>query len=101
MTNPTPGYYVPPTPYVPPPYNPATRTNPFAIASLVTSLLSLSIVGVILGHIALVQVKKRQENGAVLAFIGLVFGYLGCLGWILFWAYFAWTFSYAYGMANQ
>ncbi len=113
MTDPTPGYYAPqpnpystqsgyvaPQPYAPPPYNPATKTNGLAIASLITALLGVSIVGVVLGHIALVQVKKRQEEGAVLATIGLIFGYLGCLAWLAFWAYVAFTVVYAYGISN-
>ena len=100
MTNQTPGYYVPPTPYAPPPYNPNTRTNGLAIASLVTSLLALSIVGVVLGHIALVQTKRRQEQGAVLAAIGLIIGYFGCLGWSAFWAYVIFVLSYTNGLSN-
>ncbi len=100
MTDPTPGYYVPPTPYAPPPYNPATKTNGLAIASFITSLVGVSILAVVLGHVALGQIKKRHEEGSVLAAIGLIIGYLGCLAWLLFWAYVAFTFAYAYGIAN-
>jgi peptidyl-prolyl cis-trans isomerase B (cyclophilin B) len=59
--------------------------NVLAIISLVTGILWLSIAAIITGHIALSQIKKRGEGGQVLAIIGLVLGYLGSLGWIVFW----------------
>lgn len=56
---------------------PATHpTNTLAVISLVTGLLCFSIISVILGHIALGQIKRTGENGATLAIIGLVLGYL-------------------------
>lgn len=67
-------------------YAPARPWNVLSIVSLVTSILGLSIVGVITGHISLNQIKKTGDQGNVLAIIGLVLGYLGCLGWIFVWA---------------
>ena len=61
-----------------PGYSPAqgNKTNGLAIASLITSFF-ISIVGIILGHIALSQIKRTGENGRGLAIAGLVIGYLG------------------------
>jgi len=56
-----------------------------SIVALVTSVVGLSLVGIITGHISLSQIKKTHEQGNVLAIIGLVLGYLGALGWIIFW----------------
>ena len=61
------------------------KYNVLAIVSLITSILTLSIVGIITGHIALSQIKKRGEAGKTLALVGVILGYLGSLGWIIFW----------------
>jgi hypothetical protein len=53
------------------------KTNVLAIVSLVTSILGLSIVGVITGHIGMNQITKTGESGRGLAIAGLVLGYLG------------------------
>jgi hypothetical protein len=76
-----------PTPpaYTPAPAAPAAKWNVLSIVSLVTSILGLSLVGIITGHISLSQIKKTGEQGRVLAIVGLVLGYLGALGWIIFW----------------
>src|SRR6188472_3242299 len=66
------------------------KTNVLGIVSLVTSILGLSIVGVITGHIALSQIKKRGEGGHGLALAGTIIGWVGCALWILFWA--VWIF---------
>jgi len=58
-------------------------TNGMAVASLVLSLLWLcwlgSIAAVILGHIALSQIKRTGQAGRGIAIAGLVLGYLGVL----------------------
>jgi hypothetical protein len=60
---------------------PGTRVNPFAIASLVTSVLWMlwlgSLAAVIFGHIALRQIARSNdtESGSGLAIAGLVLGY--------------------------
>ncbi len=69
----------------PPPYqypytnrNVQKPTNGFAIASLVVSLTCFGgILAVILGHVALSQIKRSQEEGRGLAIAGLVIGYIG------------------------
>ena len=73
-----------PTPYASTPAGaPVAKWNVLSIVSLVTSILWLSLVGIITGHIALSQIKKTGEQGNVLAIIGLVLGYLGLLGAII------------------
>ncbi|WP_084956561.1 DUF4190 domain-containing protein [Thermoactinospora rubra] len=59
-----------------------TKTNGMAIASLVLGIAGLalcgvsSIVGVILGHIALSQIKRTGEEGRGMAIAGLVTSYI-------------------------
>jgi hypothetical protein len=79
----------PPPPLMPPPYMPYAvaqvypATNGLAIASLVAGILWLgwfgSIVAVILGHVALRQIKQSggRETGNGIAIAGLVLGYMG------------------------
>ena len=85
MSEPTPAASpVPPaSPYVAP--VPGQRTNVLSIISLVLAILGISIGGVILGHISLNQIKKTHEAGHGLALAGLIIGYIGCAGWIIFW----------------
>jgi Domain of unknown function (DUF4190) len=59
----------------------ANRTNPLAIASLISSFF-ISLVGIILGHIALSQIKRTGEGGRGLAIAGLVIGYIGLVAGI-------------------
>lgn len=53
----------------------APRTNTLAIVALIVSFF-FSIVGVILGHIALSQIKKTHEGGRGLAIAALIIGYV-------------------------
>ncbi len=80
----------------PPPYNAAAPTNVLAIISFVAGLTGFSIVAVVLGHIAVSQIKRTGQGGSAFAVIGLVLGYLGCLGWIVFWLVGA---SFLFGIA--
>ncbi|WP_052521638.1 DUF4190 domain-containing protein [Agreia bicolorata] len=63
------------------PENP--RTNVLSIITLVTSILGFAIVPIILGHISLGQIRRTQEQGRVMAIIGLVIGYLTLLGYLI------------------
>jgi hypothetical protein len=73
-----------------PPYGaPQARTNGLAIASLVCSLAGLltcisAPVGIVLGHIAMKQIRETGEQGEGMAKAGLWVGYiftiLGILG---------------------
>ncbi|SIS11501.1 DUF4190 domain-containing protein [Williamsia sterculiae] len=50
------------------------KTNDLAVAALICGLV-ISPVGIILGHISLSQIKKRNESGRGLALAGLIIGY--------------------------
>jgi len=75
---------------------PLAPTNSSAIAGFVISLISfvssfffLGILGIIFGHVARSQIKRRGERGNGMAVAALWLGYLGVIFWILFWlAYF-------------
>lgn len=80
------------TPPPAPSYAPAAKWNVLSIVSLVTSIIGLSLVGVITGHISLSQIKKTGEQGNVLAIIGLILGYIGLVTAIILiivWVVFA------------
>ena len=90
ISPPPPPAPVAPAPYVPPAYTappyPApvyASTNGLAVASLIAGFLWIgwlgSIAAVIMGHIALGQIKESggREQGSGLAIAGLVLGYLG------------------------
>ena len=87
MTNPPPpgwGYPPPSTGNYPPQYGgyppPPPGTNGLAIASLVCSLTSpllcslISIVGIVLGVVALNQIKQTGQQGRGLALAGIIVG---------------------------
>lgn len=52
----------------------ARGTNPLAILSLVFGLLQ-PIIGIILGHVSLGQIRRTGEEGRSLALAGLAIGY--------------------------
>jgi len=67
-----------PTPY---PFPSPSRTNTFAIVSLVCSLASFlvgvsCIAGIVFGHLALRQIRRTGEEGRGMAIAGLVIGYV-------------------------
>ena len=53
----------------------APRTNGLAVASFVLGLCGLAILPVILGHIALGQIKTTGAPGRGIALAGLIVGY--------------------------
>jgi uncharacterized membrane protein len=61
---------------------PAPPTNVLAVLSLVGSIIGFHVVGVIMGHIALAQIKRTRESGRGLAIAGLVIGYVVLGFWI-------------------
>lgn len=70
--------YGPPA-YGPPAYGPpAPRTHPLALAALVTGLLGFALIPVVLGHLALSQIRRTGDGGAWMAVVGLVLGYGTC-----------------------
>jgi hypothetical protein len=72
--------------YQQPMYQSAPRTNGFAIASLICSLVCINILGIIFGHVAISQINKTGEGGKGLATAGLILGYLSLVGWIIIYA---------------
>lgn len=79
--------YAAPQQYAP---APATKpTNTMAIISMISSIIGwfsfgiLCIVGVILGHISMKQIKRTGEGGRGMALAGLIVGYIGIAGWII------------------
>lgn len=84
---PYPGYYPNPVPY--PPFTP-TGTNGKAIAALVTSLAGLvccglpSIVGLVLGLVAMRETKRSGQDGYGLAVAAVVVGTLIIVGYALY-----------------
>ena len=75
LTEPTPAYAAAPVP--------ARKTNVLAIVALVLSILSFNIIAVILGIIALSQIKKTGESGRGLAIAGIIIGAIGVIFWII------------------
>jgi peptidyl-prolyl cis-trans isomerase B (cyclophilin B) len=80
----------------PPPYQPAPvgqKYNVLAIISLVTSIVGISLAGIICGHIALSQIKRTGESGRGMAIAGTIIGYVGLVASIIagiaFFAYFS------------
>lgn len=75
------GGYPPPSGWAPAGYAPPNRTNPLAVASLVCSLAGLVtgitvIAGIVLGHIALAQIRQTGEDGRTMALAGVIIGYV-------------------------
>jgi hypothetical protein len=87
------GYQSPPVPEwwpqppPPPGFVPVTRTNGLAIASLVLGVLWLfwlgSLVGLVLGLVALKQIKGRTQGGRGIAIAGVVLSVLGLVGFVI------------------
>ncbi|WPO87304.1 DUF4190 domain-containing protein [Herbiconiux sp. KACC 21604] len=74
MTQPNPGY----TPAATGP-----KTNVLAIVSLVISILGFNVIAIILGAIALNQIKKTGESGRGLAIAGIIIGAISIVIWII------------------
>jgi hypothetical protein len=74
------GKWYPPQPRV------VARTNGLAIASMVLGVVGISIVAVILGHVALSQIKKSEgtQEGRGFAIAGVVLGYIGIALFLIF-----------------
>jgi Domain of unknown function (DUF4190) len=70
--------------------------NVLSIVGFVLSLVGVSLVGVILGHLGLSQINKRGERGKGFAIAALVLGYLGILAAIVIVVLILVTSSIAY-----
>ena len=59
--------------------------NTLSVVSLASALTGIgALMAILTGHISLAQIKRSQENGRVLAIVGVVLGYLNILSWIIF-----------------
>jgi hypothetical protein len=71
------------------------KTNGLAIAALLASLLTFWIVGIVLGHVALSQIKRSGDGGRGLALAGVIIGYVGwAIGAVALIAFQQWWYSY-------
>ncbi|ORM30114.1 DUF4190 domain-containing protein [Williamsia sp. 1135] len=91
------GYGYPPQ--YPVQYPVARPTNGLAIGALVASLV-FAPLGIVLGHVALSQIKKNGDEGRGLAIAGLIIGYvltvLGIITWIIIIAFINAVNDYEY-----
>jgi len=55
--------------------NVAPKTNVLAIVSLVLSIIGFNVVAIILGFVAMNQVKKTGESGRGLALAAVIIGF--------------------------
>ncbi|MFD5599286.1 DUF4190 domain-containing protein [Leucobacter sp. NPDC058333] len=55
------------------------RYNTYAVVAFVLAFL-VSVAAVVLGHIALAQIRRTHERGWGLAAAALILGYLGVIG---------------------
>lgn len=58
-----------------------------AIASLVLSLLGISLIGLILGFSARKEIRNSQGSlsGDGMALAGIILGWVGTIGWVFIW----------------
>lgn len=66
----------------------STQVNVFALVGFILSLVGIftfvtSIVGVVLGHVSLKQIRQTQEQGHGMAVAALVIGYVTIGLWVL------------------
>jgi uncharacterized membrane protein len=74
---------VPSSPYYAPTAPDERPYNTISIVAFVLSIVGVSLIGVILGHIGLSQIKTRGERGRGFAIAALVLGYLGIVAAIV------------------
>jgi len=82
MTDPIPVPTPTPTPYTAPAAGPARPTNVLSIIALIAAFV-VPLAGIIVGAIALGQIKKTGESGHGLALAGLVLGAVFTLFYVI------------------
>ncbi|MDE0573498.1 DUF4190 domain-containing protein [Demequina sp. B12] len=74
--------------------NPATAKNWMGITSLVTSILGISLAGIIFGHLGRSAVRKGEADNPGMSLAGLIIGYIGMvlsiIAIIAMFAFFGW-----------
>lgn len=71
------------------------RTNTLAVIAFISSFF-LSLAGVIMGHLALNQIKRTGEGGRGLAIAALVLGYAGIAFGLILLIIFVGAYNYGY-----
>ena len=64
-------------------WNAPAPTNGLAVATLVLGICGFALIPVIMGHIALRQIRERGQAGSGMAIAGLVLGYLALAGYVV------------------
>lgn len=71
-------------------YGPAQKMNVLALVSMICGIAGLiilpflaSVAAIVMGHIAVSQLKRSQEQGKGMAITGLVLGYSGIGLWLV------------------
>lgn len=77
-----------PTPYTAPAAGTGPRTNTLAIIALIAAFV-VPLAGIIVGHIALGQIKRTGEAGHGLALAGTILGYVFTIGYIILFIVYA------------
>ncbi|WP_326545729.1 DUF4190 domain-containing protein [Mycolicibacterium sp. ND9-15] len=96
--------------YAPVPYDPyrgmkPQGTNGIAVAALVISLVSLvfcglpSIIGLILGIIAMRDTRRSGQDGYGLALAGVIISGIPIVLWVLYWLFFVVLFAGSFTFA--
>jgi hypothetical protein len=65
-----------PAPPQPVPVRPTGELNDLAVVALIASCIGFSIPGLVLGHIALSQIKKKGQTGHGFALAAVIVGYV-------------------------
>ncbi|GAA4582933.1 hypothetical protein GCM10023194_18920 [Planotetraspora phitsanulokensis] len=92
-------HWVPPHepqhPLIPVRRYPQDGVNSAALASLILALSGIfptmgltSLPAIVCGHIARRKIRATGERGTELAVTGLILGYLGLIGWVVFFGLF-------------
>lgn len=82
-------------PYAQQPYGAPQQTSGLAIAALVTGLLGTGLIAIILGHLALRDVKNNNKSGRGMALAGTILGYVTAVFVILWFAFIFFAASQA------
>ncbi|KUI00734.1 MMPL family transporter [Mycobacterium sp. IS-3022] len=64
-------------------YSHSGRRNPLAVAAVVLGVL-VPFAAIPVGHLARAQIRRTHDDGASLALIGLLLGYIGSFAWLTY-----------------